>query len=270
VTIRRRATTLVVAVVLGLIAIPAPAHAAGPAADITIRSVRLTDRLVLRIDATYVCPPGFAVELSRLPQAFAGQQGGIGASSQYKRFGDIVCDGSTRDVLVRFVRPRHPQGATWEFDALTQVSLTFQARMTEAPYSTVTPSDVRMVMTRAAAHADMVADIAIERVSLSDRQALRVRATYRCPVGLAVNPALPPRAVARQETAEHPLSQKTFDGIVCDGTRRAVVVRFARPRQPDGAQWRAGVLTDVLLTFQASTESPYRFVLATDAQSSRV
>jgi hypothetical protein len=259
---------LVTVAVLGLIAVAPPAHAGQVAADITIRSVRLTDRLALRIDATYVCPSGFEVDPSRLPRAYAAQQPPASASSQYKKFGDIVCDGTQRAVLVRFVQPRH--GTQWQFDALTQVNLAFEATMTEAPYSTVAPADVQMVMTRSAAHAEVVADLTVERVSLSARRALHVRAAYRCPVGLAVNPALPPRAFAQQEIGGRPKSQKVFEGIVCDGTRRSVIVRFARPRQPSNAKWQAGALTHVSLYFQASTESPYRFVLATDAQSSIV
>jgi hypothetical protein len=123
-----------------------------------------------------------------------------------------------------------------------------------------------MVITRAGAHAQVAADLTIERVRLSDRGVLRVRAGYTCPVGLAVNPALPPLAIARQETAERPMSQKAYGGIVCDSTRREVRVRFAHPRSPDGAQWRTGVLTHFYLYFQANTDSPYRFVLATDAE----
>jgi hypothetical protein len=264
----RKAVVVVAVGVLCLIGVAPPAHAGQVAADITIRSVRLSDQLVLRIEATYVCPSGFEVELSRLPRAYAAQQPPASASSQYKRFADIVCDGTQHEVLVRFVQPRH--GTRWAFDALTQISLTFEARMTEAPYSYLQTSDVQMVITRSGAHADIVADMTIGRVSLSARGALRVRAAYTCPVGLAVNPELPPQAFARQETSEHPLSQKVFDGIVCDGTRRSAIVRFARPRRPEGAQWQAGALTHVSLTFQANTENPYRFVLASDAQSSIV
>jgi hypothetical protein len=264
---RRRAATATVVVVLGLLAMP-PAQAAEPAADLSITSVRLTDQLVLRIEATYVCPPGFAVQPSTLPRAYAGQQTEVYPTSQHKLFGGIVCDGTRREVLVRFVNPRHPRGAHWEFDALTQVSLNFQASMAESPFSSVAPSDVQMVITRAGAHAQLVADITVQR-RLGGRGALRVDATYLCPVGLAVNPALPPHAFVRQETDGGPRAQTTFD-VVCDGTWRTVDVRFAKPRRPDGAQWQAGVLTRVSLGFQANTESPFRFVLAADSQSAIV
>jgi hypothetical protein len=257
------------AVVLGLVMIAAPAQAAGPVADLAIHSVRLTDRLVLRIEATYVCPSGFAVQPSAPPRAYAGQQTDVYPTSQYKPFGDIVCDGTQRDVLVRFVKPRHPKGAEWEVDSLTQISLTFQASMSEAPYSSVAPSDTEMVITRADAHARLVADITVQRVQLTNRGALRVEAAYLCPVDLAVNPALPPHAYARQSTDGSPRSKKTFT-VVCDSTRRTVMVRFAKPRRPDGAEWQAGALTHVGLSFQASTESPFRFVLAADSQSAIV
>ena len=262
-------SAVALAVVLCLVMIAAPAQAAGPVADLSIRSVRLTDQLVLRIEATYVCPSGFAVQPSTLPRAHAGQQTDVYPTSQYKPFGDIVCDGTRRDVLVRFVKPKHPKGAEWEFGALTQVSLSFQASMSEAPYSTVSPSDTEMVITRAGAHAQLVADITVQRAELTNRGALRVEAAYLCPVGLAVNPALPPHAYVRQSTDRSPRAQKTF-AVVCDSTPRNVVVRFAKPRRPDGAEWQAGALTVVVLGFQASTESPFRFVLAADSPSAVV
>jgi hypothetical protein len=62
---------------------------------------------------------------------------------------------------------------------------------------------------------------------------------------------------------------KNFGGIECDGTRRSLVVRFAHPRSPDGAQWQPG-MTHVSLSFQASMDNPYFYVLAIDAQSSIV
>jgi hypothetical protein len=267
VTTRIRVAYLTAALVIGPFAVAAPALADPSVADISIRSVRLTDHRVLRIQAEYLCPPGFAVPLSFLPRAYASQQGDSGGSSQYKKFGDIVCDGARHDVLVRFVHPRHQSGGQWAPDALTQVSLTFRATMTASPYLTVSPSDVRMVITRAAGHAELVADIEIRRVQLIDRGVLRVRAATLCPVGLAVRRSLPPVASARQETDAHPVSQKDFGGIVCDGIPRSVVVRFAHPRRPTDARWEVGALTHVSLTFQASTESPYRYVLATDSRS---
>jgi hypothetical protein len=261
------AAIMAATVATGVIAGASPALAEGLVADISIRSVRLTDRDVLRIEADYVCPPGFSVPPSFLPRAYASQQSDIGGSSQYKKFGDIVCDGIRHDVLVRFVRPRHPQGGRWAPDALTQVSLTFRATQTDTPYLTVSPSDVQMVITRTAAHAELVADIEVRRVKLSARGALRVRAATLCPVGLAVKDTLPPTASVRQDTAIPRMSHKVFAGIVCDGVLHNVVVRFAHPRRPSTAGWEASALTHVSLTFQASTESPFRYVLATDTES---
>jgi hypothetical protein len=268
--VRARLTgaTVVAALVVGLIATAPPANAAGPAGDISIRSVRLTDRLVIRIEATYVCPAGFAVPPSWLPDATVSQQGDVGASSQHKKFDGIVCDGTRRTLLVRFVTPRH--GDHWLFDALTQVTLNFRASMDVAPYSEVFPQDTQMVMTRTAAPAEVVADLTIIRVALSDRGVLRARATYLCPVGMAVQHSLPPFAGARQETDGSPVSQKSFGGVVCDSTRRKLLVRFPHPRSPDEAQWQAEAMTHITLYFQASVESPYRYVLAMDAQSSIV
>jgi hypothetical protein len=256
------------ALVLILIVVAPPANAAGLAGDISIRSVRLTDRLVMRIEATYVCPAGFAVPPSWLPRATVSQQGDVGASSQHKKFDGILCDGTQRTVLVRFVTPRH--GDHWLFDALTQVTLNFRATMDQAPYSSVFPQDTQMVMTRAAAHAEVVADLTISRVALSDRGVLRAKASYLCPVGMTVQPSLPPFAGARQETTGSPMSQKSFGGVVCDGTRRELLVRFPHPRSPSGTQWQAGAMTHIDLYFQASVESPWRYVLAMDAQSSIV
>ena len=264
---RKLATTLL-PLLVGLIAIAPPARAEELAADISIRSVRLTDRLVLRIQADYVCPLGFAVQPSRLPRAYASQQDPDGGSSQYKKFGEIVCDGVRHDVLVRFVRPRHTDTGVWAVDALTQVSLNFQAIMSEAPYSSVSPSDVRMVITRAARASDLVADLTIRRIRLNARQVLHVRASTLCPVGLRVRASLPPRAYVSQGTSAS--SQKVFGGIVCDGVRHPLVLRLAGPRSPDGAAWQAGAMTHVYLNFQASAESPYRYVLATDAQDAWV
>jgi hypothetical protein len=266
---RFKGATVAAALVVSLIAIAPPAHAANaPAGDISIRSVRLTDQRVLRIEATYVCPAGFAVPPSWLPRATVSQQSDPGASSQHKSFEGIQCDGTRRPLLVRFVKPRH--GDEWQFDALTQVELNFRATIDEAPYSSVFPGDTQMVMTRAGAHAEAVADLTISRVALSDRGVLRARASYLCPVGLAVQPSLPPFAGARQETAGSPVSQKSFGNVVCDSTRRKLLVRFPHPRSPDGAQWQAGAMTHIGLYFQASVESPWRYVLAMDAQSSIV
>jgi hypothetical protein len=266
--VNARRTIVAAALVFGLVAMAPPALAAGVAADISIVSVRLTDKLVFRIEASYVCPTGFAVPPSWLPRATVSQESDLGGSSQHKKFGDILCDGTRREVLVRFVKPRY--GDQWQVDALTQVTLNFRAIMDEAPYSSVFPQVTKMVMTRASAHAEVVAGLTISRVALSSRGVLRVKATYLCPVGLAVQPGLPPYASVRQDTAGSPVSQKSFGGIECDSTRRRLLVRFPHPRSPDGAQWQAGALTHVNLYFQASVESPYRYVLAMDAQSSIV
>jgi hypothetical protein len=256
------------AVVLGLVAMATPAQAAGVVADISITSVRLTDKLVFRIEASYVCPAGFAVPPSWLPRATVSQEGVGGGSSQHKKFDDILCDGSRRTVLVRFVKPRY--GDQWQFDALTQVTLNFRATMDAAPYSSVFPQDTEMVVTRASARAEVVADLTVQRVLLSDRGVLRAKAAYTCPAGFAVQPGLPPFASARQDTDGTPQSVKSFGGITCDGTRRSLVVRFAHPRSPDGAQWQPGALTHINLYFQASMDNPYFYVLAMDAQSSIV
>jgi hypothetical protein len=263
----RRSTAIVIAaLVVGLAATAAPAHAAGVAGDISIRSVRLTDRLVMRIEATYLCPAGFTVPLSWLPRATVSQQDPAGGSSQHKKFGPLTCDGTRREVLVRFVRPRH--GDQWAVDALTQVTLNFQATGTTS--GSVFPQDTQMVITRAGAQAETVADLTIRRVALSARGVLRASAVYLCPVGLAVQPSLPPYASARLDVDGAPVSQKSFGGIDCDSTRRRLVVRFAHPRSPDGAQWQPGALTHITLYFQASTESPFRYALAMDAQSAVV
>jgi hypothetical protein len=261
--------TVVAALVVSMIALaPAAQAATAPAGDISIRSVRLTDQRVLRIEATYICPEGFIIPPSRLPRATVSQQSDVGGSSQHKKFDGIMCDGTRRALLVRFVKPRY--GDQWAFDALTQVDLNFQATMDQTPYSSVFPADRQMVMTKPGAHAETVADLAITRVALSDRGVLRAKGSYLCPVGMAVKRSLPPFAGARQETTESPVSQKSFGGIVCDSTRRKLLVRFPRPRSPEGAQWQAGAMTHITLYFQASVESPYKFVLALDAQSSIV
>ena len=254
-----------------LAAIGPPAYAEQVVADLTITSVRLTDRLVLRIEATVVCPQGFAVAPSSPPRAYAGQQTDVYPSSQYKTFGEIVCDGTQHRMLVRFVKPRHPHGAQWEFDALTQVGLTFQVQR-EDPYLIVGASDTQMVTTGTAASgpARVAADITVRRMAISHRRVIRVRATYVCPRGFAVHPALPAHAFLQQEIEGRPLSRKTFDGIGCDGTQRSVVVRFARPRQPEGARWEAGALTRVSIGFQANLDDPDLFVLAADSQDARL
>jgi hypothetical protein len=139
-----------VVLVLGLavMAEAGPADASSVAADLTIQRVRLTDQRVLRIRATYVCPTGFAVQPALPPRAFASQQTETHPSSQSKKFSGIVCDGTRGEVLVRFVKPRHPHGAEWEFGALTQVSLTFQAStdLSDVPYFFVVASDSQAVI----------------------------------------------------------------------------------------------------------------------------
>src|SRR4051795_10682827 len=74
VTTRTGVAVLAAALVIGPFAVAAPALADGPVADISIRSVRLTDHLVLRIQVDYLCPSGFSVPLSFLPRAYASQQ----------------------------------------------------------------------------------------------------------------------------------------------------------------------------------------------------
>jgi hypothetical protein len=267
--VRTRLTTATVALSLVLGFAPA-AHAEQVVADITIRSVRLTEQLVLRVEATYICPNGFSVSPQSPPRAHAVQQTAVYPSSRSKTFDGITqCDGSQHDVLVRFVHPSHPRDAAgWEFDALTQIQMSFQAHRDD-PFASVAPADGQMVTTAAepSDRAEVAADLTIERMKMSSRGVIRVRAGYVCPQGFAVDPTLPPLAFLQQVVDGQPRAQKRFDGIVCDGIPGVVSVRFARPRQPDGARWEPGALTRVGLVFQANTEDPYLFVLASDAQS---
>ena len=270
-SVRRSSPIAAIAMWVVLAAMGPPAYAEQVIADLTITSVRLTDRLVLRIEAAYVCPPGFAVAPSSLPRAYAGQQTDVYPSSQDKKFGEIVCDGAEHEVLVRFLKPRHPHGARWEFDALTQVRLTFQVQRDD-PYLAVGASDTQMVTTPTgpSGSAQVAADITVRRLAFSHRHVIRVRATYVCPRGFGVDPALPAHAFLQQEIDGRPLSRKTFEGIECDGTRRDLLVRFPRPRQPEDARWEPGALTRVSIGFQAHREDPYLFVLAADSQVARV
>ena len=264
-TARRVPVAFAVALLVLAGAVPATARTAGSvAADIAIGDVRLTDRLVLRIETTYVCPAGYAVPLSSPPRAEASQQGETGGSSQHKTLGDdLDCDGTPHRLLVRFPHARY--GGAWAYGLFTQVSVSFEVHRDD-PFSSVAASDLQMatIPSGPPGRASVAADIEIERAALSQRGVLRIRAGYVCPDGFAVAPTLPATASARQQTIEEQMRVKTFDGVECDGTPHAIRLRFAHPGSPRGAEWQRDALTSIRLSFQANVDDPYLYVLTWD------
>jgi hypothetical protein len=186
--IARATVGSLLSVMFGLVAFaPALAQVGEPASDITIGSVRLTHRLVLRVEATYTCPVGFEPTPSTPPPtASASQQSDLDPSSRDKEFGPVVCDGASHDVALRFARPRDPRGAVWEFGAITQVEVFFYASQPQSPFAWTNPQEVRSVITVPSADATVAGSVTVERVSLTDRDALRVEAVYTCPSDMAL------------------------------------------------------------------------------------
>ena len=259
---------LALSVLFGLTMPVTSAQAGELGADITIGSVRLTHRLVLRVDATYVCPAGW--EPTRSPRASASQQTEVDPSSRDKEFGPVVCDGAPHDVRVRLVHPRDPRGAAWEFGAITHVNVHFYAREMESPFAETSPQDMQSLITMPSTDAPVAADVAVGRVSLTDRDALRVAAFYMCPSDMAVVPGLSPSAYVSQGGVDGPSSLKRFENIVCDGTRNRLLIRLAHPRRPEGATWQPGTWTMVTIYIFASTSDHTRSVSASHIKASLV
>jgi hypothetical protein len=117
---------------------------------------------------------------------------------------------------------------------------------------------------------DVVADLEIRRVRLTDKGIMRVRADYFCPAGFAVPEPGFTQAYVFQYSEEHgnPQKAKPFD-VTCDATHHELIVRFARPW--GGLEWAAGALTNARMDFVALPEGDiYLEARAGDSETVRV
>jgi hypothetical protein len=109
------------------------------------------------------------------------------------------------------------------------------------------------ILSGTAQASNVIADLDIRRVRLTDAGVIRVRADYFCPEGHAVPEPGFTQAYVYQYSEElgNPSKAKDLVGITCDGTHHELVVRFVRPR--GGLVW-GHAPTNVMLHFTAVPE----------------